>query len=74
MKEKLSLGVLRDLIQPGVSDINKRKAKNYKLVIDFLERKLMISDGTLLVDDNQCASYEDQHDMMKENFGKWRNG
>ena len=71
-ERKVYLGVLRDLIQPGMRDINRRKSKNYELVIDFIERKLMISDGTLLVDDDKCESHRDQMDMLKENFVKWR--
>ena len=71
-ERKVYLGVLRDLIQPGMRDINRRKSKNYELVIDFIERKLMISDGTLLVGDDKCESHRDQMDMLKENFVKWR--
>jgi hypothetical protein len=60
MTKKATLEHIRDLLMPGNAWFNMKHGTNHDIIIDKKNKKLMLSDGRVFLDDKKCKTREDQ--------------
>jgi hypothetical protein len=66
MDDKRSLHFWKDVIIPGLRHLESRHKKDYDIAI--VGDKLIMNDGTVLLDDGQCRTRAEQKRMITDRY------
>jgi hypothetical protein len=70
MSRKRSLEYIRDLLMPGNAGFNDKYGTNHDIHIDKQNKRIVLSDGRVYLNNKQCKTWEDQRDQLNNFHSK----